>query len=175
MIFNDFTRLFSRRNKRRESNHLYIRLVVAVMLSCIFSSDVMADPEPDKYYFRIAHSNASDKHDLNITSIGVLSLGNNMIGQVHLTHLASEKNGNALALELGAGVAFNWLVSPYLSLGIALGNNGDTGEKFASYFPEAGIVMDFTNTFGITISGKRYYKLYDEYEDVIMFGLVFRK
>jgi hypothetical protein len=175
MIFNGCAKLFSRRNKCFDSNHLYIRLMVPVMLFIIFISGATARPEPDKYYLRIAHSIASDNNDLNVTSIGVLSLGSNMIGHVHLTHLASEKNGNSLAMEVGAGAAFNWFVSPYISLGIALGYNGDTSEKVAAYFPEVGIVADFTNTFGITISGKRYYKLYDDHEDVIMFGLVFRK
>jgi len=175
MIFNGFTKFLSRRNKRRDSNHLYIQLMVPVMLSFILMPDVTARPEPDKYYFRIAHSTASDKNDMKVTTLGVLSLEKNMIGHVHLTHLASEKNGDAMALEMGAGAAFNWFVSPYLSLGIALGYSGNTNEKVAAYFPEVGIVVDFTNTFGITISGKRYYKLYDDDEDVIMFGLVFRK
>jgi hypothetical protein len=175
MIFNCFTKLFSRRNIRRDSHRLYIWLMVPVMLSFVFISDATASPEPDKIYLRIAHSIASDKNDLNVTSIGVLSLGNNMIGQVHLTHLASEKNGDSLAMEVGAGAAFNWFVSPYISLGITLGNNLDNGDNVVAYFPEVGIVADFTNTFGITISGKRYYKLYDDHEDVVMFGLVFRK
>lgn len=175
MIFNSLPKLFSRRHKRCDSNHLNIRFMVPVMLSLVLISDVMAEPEPDKYYFRIAHSIATDKNDLNTTSLGVLSLENNMIGQVHLTHLASNKNGDTLALEASVGAAFNWFVSPFLSLGIALGYNGDNSEKVAAYFPEVGIVVDFTNTFGITFSGKRYYKLHDEDEDVIMFGLVFRK
>jgi len=35
--------------------------------------------------------------------------------------------------------------------------------------------MDFTKTFGVTVSGKQYFNLYEEDEDVVMLGLVFRK
>ena len=175
MIFNRPPKVYAKRNKLRDSNRLPVQFMVLVMLSFICISNVTARQEPGKFYVQIAHSISSDNNDLNITSLGAISLENNMVGHVHLTHLASEKNGNAMALELGAGAAYNWIVSPYISVGIALGYNGDNNEKVVSCFPEIGVVVDFTEFFGITISGKRYYKLYDEYDDVIMFGLVFRK
>lgn len=56
-----------------------------------------------------------------------------------------------------------------------LGYNWDKDDYIAAYFPEVGIVMDFTKTFGITVSGKRYFNLYEEDEDIVMLGLVFRK
>jgi hypothetical protein len=165
---------FSRQNKRISSNYLYIQITVSMLLSIFLLSDVTADPQPDKYYLRIARSTSSDKNDLKITSLGVVSFKNNMIGHADISYLDSDLNGTALALDFGAGLAFNWYVSPYISLGASLGYNWDNDEFIAAYFPEVGIVVDFTKKFGITFSGKRYYSLYDEDVDIIMLGLVFR-
>jgi len=170
-----FPQFFYSQNKRTSNNHLYIQFTAAILLSFFLLSNVTASPEPDKYYLRIAHNTSSDKNDLNITSLGVVSLKNNMIGHVDLTHLESDMNGKALALDLGAGLAFNWYVSPYISIGVSLGYNWDKDEAIAAYFPEVGIVVDITKRFGITFSGKRYYSLYEEDVDIIMLGLVFRK
>ncbi len=175
MILNKITMFFSRQNKSISSNHLYIQITVSILLSFFLLSDVTADPEPDVYYFRIAHNTSSDKNDLNITSLGLVSFKNNMIGHADITYLDSDLNGGALALDFGAGLAFKWYVSPYISLGASLGYNWDNDEFIAAYFPEVGIVVDFTKKFGMSISGKRYYKLYDEEEDIIMLGIVFRK
>ena len=51
----------------------------------------------------------------------------------------------------------------------------DKDETIAAYFPEVGIVADITKSFGMSLSARRYYSLYEEDEDVIMLGLVFKK
>lgn len=174
MILIRFPQYFCRQNKSSSNNHPYIQFTATFLLSLFLLADVIARPQPDKYYLRIAHNASSDRNDLNIASLGVVSLKNNMIGHVDLTHLESDLNGKALALDFGAGAAFNWYVSPYLSLGVSLGYNWDIDEYIAAYFPEIGLVVDITKRFGITFSGKRYYSLYEEDEDIIMLGLVFR-
>lgn len=98
-----------------------------------------------------------------------------MVGHADLSYLDSDTNGSAIALDFGAGLAFNWYVSPYLSIGASLGYNWDKDEAIAAYFPEVGVVVDMTESFGMTLSAKRYYSLYQEDEDIIMLGLVFRK
>ena len=104
-----------------------------------------------------------------------MSLKGNMVGHFDLSHLDLDTNGQAAALEFGAGFAFNWYVSPYLSIGASLGYNWDKDVAVAAYFPELGVVVDVTKRFGITFSGRRYYSLYQEDEDIIMLRLVFRK
>ncbi len=175
MILNRFPPFFSRQNKRSNCNHPYIQFTASILLSFSLFSDAAANPEPDKYYFRIAHNISTDKNDLDVTSLGAVSLKNNMIGHADLTYLGSDKDGDALVLDLGAGIAFNWYVSPYLSIGASLGYNWDKSDYIAAYYPEVGIIVDITKAFGITFSGRRYYNLYDEDEDIIMLGLVFRK
>jgi hypothetical protein len=138
-------------------------------------SGVSASATPDKYYLVIEQSFSSDKNDLDIISTGMLSLKDNAAGYAKLSYLESDINGNGATLDLAGGYALNSGVSLYLLLGVSLGYNWDKDDYITAYFPEAGIVIDFTKTFGITVSGKRYFNLYDDDEDIVMLGLVFRK
>jgi len=151
------------------------RFAVCILLSFIIVSSVSARTEAEKLYVRVAHSTTSDNHDLNITSLGMLSLKNNMIGYADLTYLKSDSEGKAAVLDLGFGLAYDWHVSPYLSIGASLGYNWDQDEYLAAYYPEAGLIVNVTNAWGFSISGRRYYSLYEEDEDVVMLGLVFRQ
>ena len=155
---------------------IYFQIITsAICLFLIGLSGVAADAQPDKYYLRIGHGESHNSNEINVTTLGVVSLKGNMMGHFDLSYLDSDTNGQAAALEFGAGFAFNWYVSPYLSIGATLGYNWDKDEAVAAYFPELGVVVDVTKRFGITFSGRRYYSLYQEDEDVIMLGLVFRK
>ena len=155
---------------------IYFQIITsAICLFLICLSGVAAVAQPDKYYLRIGHGESHDSNEINVTTLGVVSLKDNMVGHFDLSYLDSDTNGQAAALEFGAGFAFNWYVSPYLSIGASLGYNWDKDEAVAAYFPELGVVVDVTKRFGITFSGRRYYSLYQEDEDIIMLGLVFRK
>ena len=151
------------------------QVAVFMLLSLVIAAGTAAGAEPEKYYLRIAHNISSDNNDLDITSLGIVSLKNNMIGHFDLTYLKSDSDGEALALDLGAGLAFDWHLSPYLSIGASLGYNWDNDEYIAAWFPEVGMIVNVTKTFGVTLSAKRYYSLYETDEDIVMFGLVFRQ
>ncbi len=168
MLLSKLQLIFSR-------NRRYILLVAPILLFISLHSDVTAAAVDDKYYLILEHNKSTDKNDLDITSIGMLSLKDNKAGYVKLSHMKSESNGNGTTLDLGGGYAFNGGISFYLMLGVALGYNWDNDDYIAAYFPEVGIVLDISKTFGITVSGKRYYNLYEKDEDVVMLGLVFRK
>lgn len=162
-------------NTRFRSNRRYNQLKVALLLSFFMFPGVNAAAAPDKYYLAIEQNKSADNDDLDITSIGMLSLKGNVAGYAKLGHLESAINGKVITLDLAGGYAFNGDVSLYGVLGVSLGYNTDKDDYITAYFPEVGIVMDLTKTFGITVSGKRYFNLYEEDEDVVMFGLVFRK
>ena len=162
-------------NKSALNNRWYSQLKAALSLSFFMLSGVSATAAPDKHYLAIEHSISSDKNDLDITSVGMLSLKGNMAGYAKLSYLESDINGTGSTLDLGGGYSFNNDVSLYLLLGVSLGYNWDKDDYIAAYFPEVGIVMDITKTFGIMVSGKRYFNLYEEDEDIVMFGLMFRK
>lgn len=175
MISKMFSMFFTARIRNASIKHYQPQLAASILLLFLISPGVSANPTSDKYYLRIEQSKTSENDDLKITSIGMLALKNNMVGHVDLTQMESDINGKGLTLDLGGGYAFNWDVSLYLSLGISLGYNSNRDEFIAAYYPEAGIVVDITKTFGLTASTKRIYHLYENNEDIVMLGLVFRK
>ena len=174
-FLNKFQIVIYRLNNSTRNKHRYTRLKASLLLSFFMLLSVSATATPDKHYLAIEHNISSDKNDLDITSLGMLSLKGNMAGFAKLSYLESGINGKGSTLDFGGGYSLNGDVSLYLLLGIALGYNWDKDEYIAAYFPEVGIVMDFTQTFGITVTGKRYFNLYEEDEDIVMLGLVFRK
>ena len=158
-----------------ENTQRYTKIKASLLLFFFMLLSVSAIAAPNKYYLAIEHNIPSDKNDLDIISAGMLSLNGNIVSSLKLSYLESGINGTGSTLDLGGGYAFNGSVSLYLLLGASIGYNWDVEDYIAAYFPEIGIVMDFTKTFGITVSGKRYFNLYGEDEDIVMLGLVFRK
>ena len=158
-----------------DNTQRYTKIKASLLLSFFMFSSVSAIAAPNKYYLAIEHNISSDKNDLDITSLGMLSLKDNIVSSLKLSYLKSDINGDGSTLDLGGGYAFNGDISLYLLLGASLGYNWDKEDYIAAYFPEVGIVMDVTKTFGITVSGRRYFNLYEEDEDIGMLGLVFRK
>ena len=175
MFLNKIVIVVYRLYKSTRINPRYTNLKASLLLSLFMLSSFSAIAESNKYYLAIEHNISSDKNDLDITSVGMLSLKGNIVSSIKLSYLESDINGKGSTLDLGGGFAFNGDVSLYLLLGASLGYNWDKDDYIAAYFPEVGIVMDFTKTFGITVSGKRYFNLYEEDEDIVMLGLVFRK
>ena len=160
-----------RSDKNTRNSYRYASLILSSFLLTGYCTTVAAD----KYYLAIEHSISSDSNDLDITSLGMLSLKGNIAGSAKLNYLASDINGDGSTLDLGGGYAFNGDISLYLLLGVSLGYNWDQDDYITAYFPEVGMVVDVTKTFGITVSGKRYFNLYDGNENIVMLGLVFRK
>jgi hypothetical protein len=156
------------------NKHLHIQFAAVIMLFLFLFTGVSASPEQDKIYLRIQKEISSESDDLEVISIGGLVLKDNKFGHADLSSLKSDMNGSAVTLDLGGGFAFNWNVSLFLGLGISLGYNTDYDDTIAAYYPEAGAIWDITKKFGITVSAKRYYNLYQGNEDLVMFGLVFR-
>ena len=161
-------------NRSNKSRFLYTQFAALIILAFLFIEEVSAEGVLEKNYLRIQHNAPSYNENLSISSLGMLAIQDSLVGMVDLSYLHSGTNGDAVTLDLGAGYAFNWNVSPYLLLGISLGYNWDQEDAITAYFPEAGLVIDFTSTFGVTVSAKRYFNLYEEDESIVMLGLVFR-
>jgi len=175
MFLNKIQLFIYRLNKSNQNAHRYTLLKASLLLCFFMLSSVSAVSAPDKHYLAIEHNISSDKNDLDITSVGMLSLKGNMAGFAKLSYLESDTNGKGSTLDLGGGYSLNGDVSLYLLLGVSLGYNWDRDDYITAYYPEVGMVIDFTKTFGITVSGKRYFNLYEEDADIVMLGLVFRK
>ncbi len=175
MILNKFTLFFARQINCAISNHSSLKFIAVILLAFNSFTAATASPPPEKMYARIAYGATPDTRELNLASIGVISLKNNMVGHADLGYLDSDTDGKAAVLDLGAGLAYSWYVSPYLSIGASLGYNWDRDEAIAAYFPEVGVVVDFSSRFGMSLSARRYYSLYEQEENMVMLGLVFKK
>jgi len=164
-----------RLNKSNPNNRQYTRLKNSLLFSFFMLSGASAAASPDKPYLIIEHNISSNESGLDISSIGMLSFKDNLAGYAKLSYLESDVNIKGSTLDFGGGYSFNGDVSLYLLFGVSLGYNWDKNDHIAAYVPEIGVVMDFTKTFGMTVSGKRYFNLLDKDEDIVMLGLVFRK
>ena len=96
------------------------------------------------------------------------------MGHLELTRLNSGAKGKSLALEFGGGYVLNWDISLFIGIGASLIYNKANDDFIAAYYPEVGLTVDLTKKLGITARSKRYHNLYDETENIIMMGLVFR-
>ena len=80
-----------------------------------------------------------------------------------------------MALDLGGGVSYSAGATFFLGIGFLLGYNFDDRDPIGAYYPQAGVIIQITKTFGITATGRRYSDLYRNIEDenIVMFGLLF--
>jgi len=161
-------------NRSASNNDRFIHLKAMMIFAFFMCPSVSAIAEPGKHYLAIEKNIYSDENDLDIISVGMLSLEDNIASLIKLSYLNSDINGEGGTLDLGGGYTYNAGVSLYVLFAVSLGYNWDTEDTIAAYFPEAGIVMDFTDSFSISVSGKRYFNLYEKDEDIVMFGLLFR-
>lgn len=164
---------FFSRKKSTAACFLNIQPVVYLLLFLFLLSGFSAKAETSKNYLRIERSLSNERDDLTVTSIGGLVFKENTAAHIDLSYLESDINGDGLALDLGVGYVFNWDVSLFLGVGVSLGHNWDNDDAIAAYYPEAGLVVELAKSFGLTVSAKRYFNLYDENEDIVKIGLLF--
>jgi len=123
-------------------------------------------------FLRIEKSTQSDT-DLRITSIGGFGFSDGKVGHVDLSYIKSVNEGDGLAMDAGAAYAFNAGAIFFVGGGFLLGYNWDKNGAIGAFYPEAGVAVNITKLIGVTLSTKRYFNLYDNTENVIMFGLLF--
>jgi len=159
----------------KDTKNLCARLVTSILLFSSLLLAVNASAEPNKNYLRFEKSKSSDKNDIDMASIGALVFIENTEGHIDLSYMESDLHGEEWAVDFGGGYVFTWDLSVYLGLGVSLGYNKTNEDFIGAYYPEVGVVLDISETFGISVSGKRFYNRFDDYEDVVMLGLVFRE
>ena len=145
-----------RLNKNAFNNRLYTQLKATLLLSFFMLSGVSATAAPDKYYLAIEHNISSGNDDLDVTSVGMLSLKDNMAGFAKLSYLESDIDEKGSTLDLGGGYSFNGDVSLPIFLKSAL---WWTLQKHLELRSAANDIL----------------YLYEKDEDIVMLGLVFRK
>ena len=172
MLIN-FYALFYRYDNSTNIRKLIIPVIAYTLSFILLFSGASAQAGSRKNYLQIERSLATKNNDLTVTSIGALLFNNDAGSHVDLTYLESDSNGKGLTLDVGGNYVFRWQVSFFIGAGVALGYNQDSGDYIAAYYPEAGAVYEVTNRFGITVSGKRYFNLYERPENIVKLGLLF--
>ncbi len=165
--------IFHRQNNSTNMRRLDIQFMAYVLLFILLLSGASAQAGSKKNYLQIERNLATENNDLTVMSIGGLLFDQNTGSHIDLTYLESDTNGKGLTLDLGGSYVFRWQVSFFAGMGIALGYNWDNDDYIASYYPEIGAVYDITKKFGVTVSGKRYFNLYDKPENIVKLGLLF--
>lgn len=116
--------------------------------------------------------NKQTETDLRITSIGGFRVSSGEIGHVDLSYIESANDGDGLAMDIGADFSFQAGATFFVGGGLLIGYNWDKKGSIGAYYPEAGIAVNITRKYDVTISGKRYFNLYGNTENVIMIGVL---
>jgi len=164
--------IFPVQDSRTGMRHLDVQFT-AYVLFILLLGGATAQAGSKKNYLQIERSLATGSDGLTVTSIGGLLFDKNAGSHVDFTYLESDSRGKALTLDVGGSYVLRWEVSFFAGLGVALGYNWDNDDYIASYYPELGAVYEITQKFGVTVSGKRYFNLYDRPENIVKLGLLF--
>jgi len=173
MILSLHPTIFHRQDKNINMRCLDIQFIAYILLFILLLSAAPAQAVSKKNYLQIERNLSTENNDLTVTSIGGLFFDKNAGSHIDLSYLDSDANGKGLTLDVGGSYVFRWEVSFFVGMGVALGYNWDNDDYIASYYPEVGAVYEITKRFGLTVSGKRYFNLYDKPENIVKLGLLF--
>lgn len=118
---------------------------------------------------------AQRKHsqgDPLITTVGVYGVRAGTAAHWDIAQYNDPQQGEAWATEFGAGYLLPTRVNVFIGGGFVAGYRRKGGEYFSAWYPEVGAVVPLIDGLGVSVSRKRYQKLYQKLEDVVMFGLV---
>ena len=143
----------------------------SLLLILLLQASLVSAAEFGQNYLRIERNKESET-DLRFTTIGGFGLSGNKAGHVDLSFIESPRDGDALALDMGAAFAYRAGVTFYVGAGLLLGYAWDVEKFVGSFYPEVGVVGMINPAMGISLSTKRYYNLHDRDEDVFMIGII---
>lgn len=141
----------------------------SLLIGLIQATDAQAKGD----FLRVEGSKKTD--DLQIFSIGGFGIDGSAVGHADLSYIESTIDGDAIAIDVGAGLSYHIGATFFAGAGALVGYNWDTNDYLKAYYPEVGIVFRLGDQFGLTVTGKRYYNLSstDDDENVVMFGLIY--
>jgi hypothetical protein len=150
-----------------------MRRALAVFHLCVtLSLPVAQAADAEVSMLHLAQRKQSEG-DPTITLIGAFATRGTTAAHFDLAQYRDAVKGEAWAMEFGAGYLIPTQVNVFAGGGIVAGYRRQDGDFFGAYYPEAGAVIALTPALGVSASKKRYFKLFQEVEDVVMFGVVF--
>ncbi|MBI3776519.1 MAG: hypothetical protein HY273_13425 [Gammaproteobacteria bacterium] len=146
-------------------------LAVAVLVFLFGTSAATQAADPETSMLQFAQRKHSQGDPL-ITTFGIYGVRAGTAAHWDLAQYNDPQHGEAWATEFGAGYLLPTRVNVYIGGGFVAGYRRNGGEYFGAWYPEIGAVVLLTDGLGVSVSRKRYQKLYQQIEGVVMFGLV---
>ena len=148
------------------------RILTLTLLFLLIDANAAAPAiDPETSMLQLAQRKNSQGEPL-ITTIGMFGARGGTSIHWDLAKYEDSQHGEAWGTEFGAGYLLPTRVPIFIGAGVVAGYRRTGGEYFAAWYSEFGAVVPLTDGFGVSVSRKRYQKLYQQTEDVLMFGLV---
>lgn len=155
--------------------HRRLKFSACLLFFFLLLSVSTASMADKKSYLRLEKNEPSELNDVSVKSIGALVFEKDMEAHIDLSQIKSNTLGKSVALDFGAGYVFNWDVSVYLGIGLSLEYNQDYNDFDDKYYSEAGVVIDLSKKLSVTSRVQHFYNYPDDFEEVIMLGVMFRE
>lgn len=139
------------------------------LLACASGAARAAEAETSMLHFAQRKNSESGPR---VTTLGIYGVRSGTAARWDLAHYDDPQRGEAWATEFGAGYLLPTRVNVFIGGGVVAGYRRTGGEYFGAWYPEIGAVVPLTDGWGVSVSQRRYQKLYQKNEDVLMFGLV---
>ena len=146
-------------------------MTTAALLLLVGTSGVARAAEAEVSMMHFAQRKNSESGP-RITTLGVYAVRDGTAAHFDVAEYDDPQGGKAWATEFGAGYLLPTRVNVFIGGGVVAGYRRTGGDYFAAWYPEIGAVIPLTDSFGVSVSKRRYQKLYQQNEDVLMFGLV---
>lgn len=166
MILDKFASIFSRDNLFKSLTSL---LFFFLLLSAVTTASAL-----DQSNLRIEKNEPSELNDLVIRSIGAFKFEGDKQAHIDLVHTESLSLGNRLALDFGGGYIVSGSISFFMGVGLLLEYSFDIDDFNDKYYAEVGATFDLSRELSITARQQHFFNQPDDYEEVIMMGILFR-
>lgn len=146
-----------------------LALVSIVLLAGANGAIHAAEAETSMLHFAQRKNSESGPR---ITTLGIYAVRAGTSAHFDVAQYRDPQRGEAWAAEFGAGYLLPTRVNVFIGGGVVAGYRRAGGEYFGAWYPEIGAVVPLTDGLGVSVSQRRYQKLYQRNEEVLMFGLV---
>jgi len=153
---------------------VFIPFLLAILIMVSTHQPLLAS-ETEVDFWRFERSQLTTQ-GLRSSSVGGLGMDKDKVGHMDLSYLESGTHGNAVLIDLGAGISKSIGATFFVGAGFVFGYNSELKKSVFSYYPETGIIALFQEQIGLVLSAKRFIGLYDgvRSENIISLGLLMR-
>ena len=147
-----------------------MRLTLFVSLT-LFLAPLLAEAA-DTSMLTVAQRKSSEG-DPEFTTAGLFSTQQGTSAHFEVVRFRDAHYGDTWASEFGVGYLLPTQIPLFMGGGVVAGRRQDSKSWFSTWYPEAGVVIPLLPGIAVTATQKRYMRLHQQHEDVLMFGVAF--